>query len=163
GLDPTAVSARARPLLDELEVSEDLDRPSASYSSGMRQKVSLARALLLEPRLLLLDEPTSNLDPLSSATIHRAVRARADAGLAGGPDGIVASALQLYAFLTFTQFLGIAAVCCGHAMLHDRQCGTLSFLLLAPVGRFELLTGKVLGAIGWALGLYLVENGAAAL
>lgn len=82
GLDRATVAARARPLLDELEVAEDLDRPSSAYSSGMRQKVSLARALLLEPRLLLLDEPTSNLDPLSSATIHRAVRARADAGVA---------------------------------------------------------------------------------
>lgn len=82
GLSPDEVDRRSRALLEELEVHEDLDRPASAYSSGMRQKVSLARALLLSPRLLLLDEPTSNLDPLSSMTIHRAVRARADAGVA---------------------------------------------------------------------------------
>lgn len=85
----------------------------------------------------------------------------AEVGGIGAPPGeIVAGALQLYAFLTFTQFLGIAAVCCGHAMLHERQLGTLSFLLLAPVGRFELLAGKVFGAIGWALVLQAAVNGA---
>jgi ABC-type Na+ efflux pump permease subunit len=87
----------------------------------------------------------------------------AELGMAMRPADLVASALQLYSFLTFTQFLGIAAVCCGHAMLHERQCGTLSFLLLAPVGRLELLAGKVLGAVGWAFALYVVVNGAASL
>jgi ABC-type transport system involved in multi-copper enzyme maturation permease subunit len=84
-------------------------------------------------------------------------------GLSAPPEEIVVAALQLYTFLTFTQLLGIAAVCSGHAMLHERQCGTLSFLLLAPVGRLELLLGKVLGAIGWASALYLFENGVASL
>jgi len=48
----------------------------------MQQKVSLVRALLMNPRLLLLDEPTSNLDPVSTHTIHMAVRQQADSGVA---------------------------------------------------------------------------------
>lgn len=82
GRSPEEVDARSRPLLQALRVDEALDQPSGSYSSGTRQKVSLARALLLDPRLLLLDEPTSHLDPVSSHLIHAAVRARADQGTA---------------------------------------------------------------------------------
>lgn len=82
GLAEDEVDARAAPLLDELDIGEHVDRPAKTYSSGMRQKVSLARALLRDPSVLLLDEPTSNLDPISSHTIHRVVRAQADRGSA---------------------------------------------------------------------------------
>ncbi|MBX2803936.1 MAG: ABC transporter permease subunit [Myxococcales bacterium] len=76
-----------------------------------------------------------------------------------GPEEIVAigeSTVTLFTFLMFTQFVGFGAVLSGHAVLHDRQCGTLTFLLLAPVRRSELLLGKVLGAISWATLLYLL-------
>ncbi len=82
GLSRPEIETRARPLPDELGIDAHLDRPSRAYSSGQRPKVSLARALLLEPRLLLLDEPTANLDPVSTRTIHEAVRRQADAGVA---------------------------------------------------------------------------------
>jgi len=71
-------------------------------------------------------------------------------------EDIANQVLTLGNFLLFTQFLGIAAVLAGHTVLHDRQCGTLPFLLLAPVRRAELLAGKVLGALGPPLGLFLV-------
>jgi len=66
-------------------------------------------------------------------------------------------------FLILSQFLGIAAVLSGHSVLHDRQCGTLTFLLLAPVRRVELLVGKVVGAIGPAFCMFLLVCGATSL
>jgi ABC-type Na+ efflux pump permease subunit len=51
-------------------------------------------------------------------------------------------------FLMCSQTLGISAVLAGHTVLHDRQCHTLPFMLLAPLRRSELLLGKVVGAMG---------------
>ncbi|NCG21443.1 MAG: ATP-binding cassette domain-containing protein [Rhodobacterales bacterium] len=82
GLSEAEVNQRASDLLDGLDLGDQLERQVKEYSSGMQQKVSLVRALLMNPRLLLLDEPTSNLDPLSTHTIHMAVRQQADAGVA---------------------------------------------------------------------------------
>ena len=71
--------------------------------------------------------------------------------------------LVAFNFLLFTQFLGIAAVMAGHAVLHDRQTGTLTFLLLSPVRRIELFAGKVLGSMGPTFVLYLVVSGGTAM
>ena len=75
----------------------------------------------------------------------------------------VGGTVNAYNFLLYSQFLGIAAVLAGHAVLHDRQCGTLTFLLLAPVRRTELLIGKVIGAVGPPFLLYLLISGPAAV
>jgi ABC-type Na+ efflux pump permease subunit len=70
--------------------------------------------------------------------------------------------LTAWDFLLFSQMLGLCAVQAGQALLHDRQCGTLSFLLLAPLSRGELLAGKALGAIGLPLAVYAVVGGLSA-
>ena len=82
GLDPHDVDERAEPLTRALELTAGFDERVGRWSTGMQQKLSLIRALLLSPRLLLLDEPTANLDPVVSRTLYAEVRRRADAGLA---------------------------------------------------------------------------------
>lgn len=58
-------------LLEMLEFKKEyLNKPVSSYSKGMRQRVSMARALINNPKLLFLDEPTSGLDP-SGAVLFR--------------------------------------------------------------------------------------------
>jgi ABC-type multidrug transport system ATPase subunit len=54
--------ARCREVIAAVKLDPDLERPVGQYSQGMRQRMSLARAILNDPKLLLLDEPFSNVD-----------------------------------------------------------------------------------------------------
>lgn len=56
--------------LKMLDLWDKKDRPVASFSKGMKQKVAVVRALVHEPELLFLDEPTANLDPEASKVIR---------------------------------------------------------------------------------------------
>lgn len=71
----------ARELLDQLEFKRDyLKKPVASYSKGMRQRVSMARALINNPKLLFLDEPTSGLDPAGAVLFRSIIREEKEKG-----------------------------------------------------------------------------------
>ncbi len=82
GLAPREVDEKVEPLARSLGLSTGYDDRVGRMSTGMQQKLSLIRALLLSPKLLLLDEPTANLDPVASKALYAEVRRRADAGLA---------------------------------------------------------------------------------
>ena len=64
-------------LLEQLELSDAADKKLSAYSTGMRQRLSLARALIHEPKILFLDEPTSGLDPESARSVHAMIRSLA--------------------------------------------------------------------------------------
>ena len=72
--NPKEQLREAEELLEELEFKKDfLRRPVSSYSKGMRQRVSMARALISNPKLLFLDEPTSGLDPAGAVLFRRII------------------------------------------------------------------------------------------
>jgi ABC-2 type transport system ATP-binding protein len=74
--------ARANGLatLDRLGLAEDADRLVRTYSGGMRRKLDLGASLVGSPRLLLLDEPTTGLDPRSRVELWDAIRAMVERG-----------------------------------------------------------------------------------
>jgi ABC-2 type transport system ATP-binding protein len=71
---------RANRLLEELNLEVDSDQWLAEFSKGMRQRLSLVRALLHSPSVLLLDEPTSALDPESARLVRNLLRNLRDQG-----------------------------------------------------------------------------------
>ena len=78
---PTAEGRkRADALLDRVDLSDAADRRVGGYSGGMQRRLDLAAALVHEPRVLFLDEPTTGLDPVSRKTIWEEVRALNDDG-----------------------------------------------------------------------------------
>lgn len=65
---------RAAELLDRFGLTESADRPTSTYSGGMRRRLDLAASLIRRPDVLFLDEPTTGLDPASRYRIWDAVR-----------------------------------------------------------------------------------------
>lgn len=74
GMDANRRRARAAQLLDDFGLTGDATRRIGDFSKGMRQKLALARAMLHDPPVLLLDEPTSAMDPESARLVRDSIR-----------------------------------------------------------------------------------------
>jgi ABC-2 type transport system ATP-binding protein len=80
GLPGNEGRRRADDLLERVDLAAAADRRVGGYSGGMKRRLDLAAALVHEPRVLFLDEPTTGLDPVSRKTIWEEVRALNDEG-----------------------------------------------------------------------------------
>lgn len=135
GLPDAKVRARAEYLLKKLDLWGARDRRAGAFSTGMKQRLSLARALIHSPQVLFLDEPTSGLDPESAAIVNRMIAAMAR------EEGVTA-------LLCTHQLRYAADICSDFAILeHGRlqAAGTLPALVEAsgvrPTASFRIAEG----------------------
>jgi len=77
GLDRRAARSRASEVLSAMQLEDVGDRRFDGYSSGMRTRLSIGRALLAEPPVLLLDEPSRTLDPVVASQLREMICALA--------------------------------------------------------------------------------------
>jgi ABC-2 type transport system ATP-binding protein len=80
GVEPKLAQARAEELLDWLALAPHADERCEGFSKGMRQKVTLAGALIHEPRVIILDEPLTGLDAGSARQVKTVLRERTQSG-----------------------------------------------------------------------------------
>jgi len=113
---PEDISARGRRYLEMFDLDRFVDRLAGRLSGGMKQKLSLACALVSQPRVLLLDEPTTGVDPVSRREFW---------------DALTHLAAQGLTILVATPYLDEAERCGRVALIHTgelRQIGTPSEL-----------------------------------
>ncbi|MET0341619.1 MAG: ABC transporter ATP-binding protein [Polyangiales bacterium] len=148
GLPERAIRTRIGELSEAFELGPLLERPFQDYSTGNKQRLAIARALLPDPPLLLLDEPTRSLDPISAEGLRRVL-----AGWAGaGRDKTV--------LITTHNLAEIEALCARVAILSRGrviECAALD-TLRAKYARGEVVRVRVRGEVDVALERALAEE-----
>ncbi len=80
GLDGATIAARSATLAERLSLADAMEEFAENYSRGMKKKLGLMCALLHEPALVVLDEPTNGLDPHGTMVLHDLMRDIVEAG-----------------------------------------------------------------------------------
>jgi len=128
-LDGGDAPARIGEVLDTVELSDRAKDRVGGYSHGMRQRLGIAAALVRDPRLLLLDEPTTGLDPGGMRDMRRLVRRLADQGIT---------------VLLSSHLMGeVEELCDRVAIVRSGRVvyeGSLAELLASTAGRYALRT-----------------------
>jgi len=106
GISTAECDKRALSMLEQLDLMEAKDRKLAAYSTGMRQRLSLARAMIHHPKILFLDEPTSGLDPESILHVNRLIKNLAE------NEGTTI-------FLCTHQLRYAQEICCSYGLINE--------------------------------------------
>jgi ABC-2 type transport system ATP-binding protein len=80
GFTKPEIAQRTGALLERLELAEAVNEFAVNYSKGMKKKLALICAMLHDPALLILDEPTNGLDPFATRTLHEIMREKVAEG-----------------------------------------------------------------------------------
>ncbi len=125
GLQGNALAARVNETVARMDLAARLDHDVQTLSGGLRRRVEIARALLHQPRLLLLDEPSSGLDPFARRELWQYLRSL--------------QATEGVAILASTHFLDEAAQCDRLLIMHEGELASEG----APGPLCEALGGEV--------------------
>jgi ABC-2 type transport system ATP-binding protein len=139
GIEPREAEARIEEMAATLGLTDLVDRPAGTYSGGERRRLEIARALVSQPRVLFLDEPTVGLDPRIRAELLEVI-------------GSLRSRTEMTVLLT-THYLDEAERLCDRVgIIHAGRIVTLDApqALLAQLGR-ELVELHVDGSVNSAL------------
>ncbi len=79
--EQAAAIARARPLLEQVDLWQLANEPARNLSGGQKKLLEIARALMLEPKIILLDEPTAGVSPVMTQALGATIVALRDRGL----------------------------------------------------------------------------------
>jgi ABC-2 type transport system ATP-binding protein len=146
GLDPARANARTADVVEAFGLGELIDRPVDTYSGGQRRRLEIARALISDPRVLFLDEPTVGLDPrIRFELLDHIAGLRARTGMT---------------ILLTTHYLDEAEQLCDRvAIVHEGRIVALDSpaSLLAALGR-EILDLRVNGDVAAAVSALRAEG-----